>query len=1787
MSADTMIPVRGAGGGGKGGGGGGYVAADTLASRAYAKVVLAVSEGEVEGLANGMQDVLLDGTPLQNPDGTYNFTGISFVFTPGTQSQDYVPGFSDVENEMQVGLLLLASSPLTRTISDVNANAVRVTVNLPAIYYTNTSNGDVTGSSVDIAIDIQTNGGGYVQQVYDTISGKASQNYERSYRISLSGAGPWDIRVRRVTADSTTGNPVNTVYWTSYTEIIEAKLRYPNTACAYLTVDSGQFQSIPAVSLNLKGLRIQIPSNYDPVARTYSGAWDGTFKIAYSNNPAWCFYDLLTSTRYGLGNFVAASQIDKWALYSIGVYCDEPVPDGNGGQEPRFTLNAYIQNYAAAYQVVQDLASVFRGMPFWSTGSVTAVQDAPGDAVALFTNANVVDGNFTYTGSSLKGRHTVALVTWYDMNNQAQPTPEYVTISDADIAQYGEIITQVTAFGCTSRGQAHRVGRWILYSEKYEGETVAFKAGLDASPVRPGDIIKVSDSVRAGQRLGGRISGATANSVAIDSQLLDQDGNSVNPAGATLSVIGMDGSVQSATVGQAMRGVGITSFSRASTATYTNSAGVIVVAGADTPRLDYSTGAPQLLVENAATNFCPNSTGYGGTWGSTVVALNATASPDGQRSGGVASNNSSGYSGVTSANYTSPEAGLYTISVWLRADSNISIEFFGIWNNSAGAQQVDQVPCNLTQNWQRFVISGLGVAPGAQAIYWQINLAPGQTVYFWGTQIEKGTVATSYIPTSGAAATRAADLIVFSGVDASGDAISNGNTNLLTDSSCDTAKGWSLGVNAVRVGNIQAPDGSYDAVIYEGSASAPGSQYAGLPQSFTLVEGNTYTASVYAKIVSGAWTGEWYQGTSSAWYPGQAGYTLPAPGATSLTNTVNFVVSSDGYSWANAETTPAAFQNDDYLYARFTGSVFAPVSGTYTLGCNSDDGARLTINGTVLYDALSNGQGDTTDLNYTQSGQLTLTAGERLDILVEWQQGNGGAGIQLLWTLPGASSASLIQAQTPPAEGQIINVVDDLATDHRQILPMLGSGLTTSWQRFSLPFTPATTSAGTEIYVAADFGQGTQVAVWGAQIEEGGLGDYVPTAGTPATHAGAYSLSATEGPETLTLESALAVIPNAQALWMLELQTIQAQLFRIIQITRSDRAEFTVTALAYNPSKYGYIEDGLVLEQRQITDLTQPPLPPSGLVCTESLYSYQSTIFSMASLSWPAVGNVNGYIVSWSRNNGNAQIVNVAGAGFDLSKTDPGLYTFQVWSVGPNGKKSRTYASLTQQLYGKTLPPSNVQGLDYGWDYNNGLVLNWEPAPDIDLAVYEVRQGATWAAGLVLGQTKSTTFTPGTPQPGLTYWVAVLDTLGVYSAAPASVTPQLPQAAAPAVSAAFVGVNALIGWTVPASPLAVDHYLISMDGGQTIVATIKGTSYSIKATWSGQETFSVAAVDIAGTVGAWGAASLNLLTSTVTGITDQVVDNNVLLKWTVTQGSLPIDHYVVAEGASWASATVLGQTLGTFDTIFETEAGTKTYWVAGVDAAGNQGVPASLSAYVNPPPDYVLQYNLNSTWGGAGTNLAVDTNGARLAPIDSTTSFQAHFTNNSWSSPSDQVNAGYPLFIEPAPLAASYVETIDYGQVLPASNIVFTLSKTIITGSPAVSIDVAVSADNSTWTTYAGQSNVYVSNFRYAKVTVHITGSAGLDILRLDNLNIKYQVKQKTDSGTVACNASDTNGTAATFNIPFLDVTSITVTPSGTTPCFAIYDFAGGPSPTGFTIMLFDTSGNRISGTVSWNARGV
>ena len=518
--------VQGAGGGGgKGGGGGAHTPTesdDTLQSIQFANVLDLVSEGEIQGLDDGNKSIFLDDTPVQNADGSNNFSGYTVITRNGTQAQNHIPGdFGSTQVERAVNVEVTNSTSVTRNVLGTDVDRLRVTLTIPSLQKVE-DDGDIVGHTVDIKIQIQYDGGGFNDVVTDTISGKSSNRYQRDYMITLSSSTNVQVRMVRVSADETSSKIASTTIFQGFTEIIDEKFSYPNSALVALRFDSREFSSIPSRKYLIRGIKVKIPSNatVDTTTHlgriTYSGVWDGTFQAAtWTNDPAWCLYDLLISDRYGAG--IPEDTLDKYDFFSVSQYCNALVDDGKSGQEPRFSLNMLINSRAEVYNVIQEMTAIFRGIAYYGAGSLVLNQDKPTDSSYALGPSNVIDGLFTYAGTSQKARHTVATVAYQNYDTQGDTEFEYVEDHDA-VAKYGIINKDIKAVGCYSQGQAHRIGKWTLLSEQNLTETCQFAVGIESGIIlRPGQVVDIADPVRAGVRRSGRVRSATTTQLTVDS----------------------------------------------------------------------------------------------------------------------------------------------------------------------------------------------------------------------------------------------------------------------------------------------------------------------------------------------------------------------------------------------------------------------------------------------------------------------------------------------------------------------------------------------------------------------------------------------------------------------------------------------------------------------------------------------------------------------------------------------------------------------------------------------------------------------------------------------------------------------------------------------------------------------------------------------------------------------------------------------------------------------------------------------------------------------------------------------------------------------------------------------------------------------------------------------------------------------------------------------------------------------------------------------------------------------
>jgi hypothetical protein len=556
-NAGLGLGVTGAGGS-RGKGGGGIVqmfqvalgiGQDALQSIQFANVLDLLSEGEIQGLDNGLKSVFLDSTPVVSSSGANNFSGYTAELKTGTQAQTYIAATQGIESEKGVNVEATASTSVTRSITDTDVDRVRVTIQLPSLQEIR-DDGNIVGFSVNIKFQVQYNGGGFTDVVNDTITGKTTNSYQRDYIIALTGAFPVDIKMVRVSADESSPRKQNRTFWFSFTEILDEKLRYPNSALSFLRFDSRQFQNIPTRKYLIRGIKVELPSNatVDTTTHlgrvTYAGVWDGTFGAAtWCADPAWCLWDLLTSTRYGPG--IPEASLDRYDFFAISQYCNELVSNGFGGQEPRFQVNLLINSRDEVYNVIQQFVSIFRGIAYYGAGSMVIMADKPSDPQYLLGPANVLDGNFSYSGSSQKSRHTTATVAYQTYDGLGEVEFEYVEDADA-ITKFGVINKDIRAFGCYSRGQAHRLGKWALLMEQNLTETVTFAVSIESGIVlRPGLVISIADPVKSGSRRSGRISAATITTVTVDST----DGLPTTTANApTISVLLPTGLVETRTI---------------------------------------------------------------------------------------------------------------------------------------------------------------------------------------------------------------------------------------------------------------------------------------------------------------------------------------------------------------------------------------------------------------------------------------------------------------------------------------------------------------------------------------------------------------------------------------------------------------------------------------------------------------------------------------------------------------------------------------------------------------------------------------------------------------------------------------------------------------------------------------------------------------------------------------------------------------------------------------------------------------------------------------------------------------------------------------------------------------------------------------------------------------------------------------------------------------------------------------------------------------------------------------
>jgi predicted phage tail protein len=782
--------AQGKGGGGKSGGGG-IEAPNTLESKSVVRIIDILTEGPMGGLVNGPQSIFFNNTPLMNSDGTWNFRGVTWYVLYGTPDQVAIPGYPSATETVSVNEQVLYGTPVILDLESTTATSTRITIELPGLYATNTQNGDINPSYLGLEIYcapvIGTTTGTYSLAVTDIISGKCTSPYQRSYVFALPGAGSgttsWSVKIVKTTPESAVSTTINQLYWFAYDLITDHQIAYSDSAGIALEIDSEAFGStLPARSYLIDGIIVEVPANYNATTRTYAstgpgtsgGSWDYvTFQAETTSNPAWCFYDFIKSARYGLGLPAAQLETAALQLYQISQYCDGLVTTGGSGTEPRYELNGVFNQRASAFQLMQAIAATFRGQAYWAGGQVCVTADMPQNPVKIYTAANVINGNFVYEGTSLKTRHTTANVHFTDPNNQYLPGVEPVELPQ-QVAQRGIFASDIVGFGVTSRGLAHRLGNWLLYTENFQTETVTFSVSWDSAGVAPGNLILIADSNIAGIRMGGRLrSNSTTTQLALDMPFTPVSGQSY-----TATVVLEDGTLAESVTVSSFTNTNVSSvpyilsedflaetaissplisLSRSTSATYINSSGGVSTAAANVARFDYANGSPGLLLEQAATNLCPNSNLISNAFTYPGIVANSGVAPDGTTTATKITSNGGGVRTQYAVGATLPNT--YTQSIWVKGATASTQSFYFSYNNSGGSQVAAPTNVSITTSWQRIVLPPVSVPSGATDLMIQINTAGTSVFYLWGAQCELGSVATSTILTSGSSVTRAADTL--------------------------------------------------------------------------------------------------------------------------------------------------------------------------------------------------------------------------------------------------------------------------------------------------------------------------------------------------------------------------------------------------------------------------------------------------------------------------------------------------------------------------------------------------------------------------------------------------------------------------------------------------------------------------------------------------------------------------------------------------------------------------------------------------------------------------------------------------------------------------------------------------------------------------------------------------------------------------------------------------------------------------------------------------------------------
>lgn len=1713
--SDRSIRVIAAGGDSKGGGGGGISEApDSLSSVAFVQVVEVIGEGEIEGLVNNEYSVYIDGVPLRDLQGTPNYRPFTLMFRNGTQDQEYMEGFTGTLQTTDVSAKLYYNTPLMRVVPDQYTDAIRVTISVNGLSET-TDKGEIIEASVQFRIAIKkASGNTWVQGPIQTIKGKTSSKYQRSIEMMVSSLGTPDpagyhVQVTRLTENASSSLLVNDVYWDAYTSINYEKYTYPLRAMAAVRIDSRYFSTVPTRSYHVRGRRIAVPKNYDPVTREYrttgtgttNGAWDGTFKIAYSNNPAWCYYDMLISTRYGLGRRLSVNPatlsspfIDKFALYNIARYCDEKVPTGlniqvlgepsSGGfdtegvpfanvpinqreMEPRFTLNVVINTQSDAYKMLGQLSSVFRGMSYWAESSLIAVQDAPGPVEFILTNANVKGGKFKYQGTSRAQRRTVAIVGWNDPKENFRQRYEYVQ-DVAGIKKWGVRSEEFIQFGCTSQAEARRAGLWFLYTEKSEKEGIVTTGGLDSAYILPGMIGEVYDRYKAGQRWGGRTLEVSVNQVKIDKAVNLVAGN------YEIKIRMPDGTLEARTL-------------------------AITVSG-DKDVFDLVPDLPAVPV-------------VGSLWGLTSDALSprivrcinrTQAGADGYEFLLVEHNPSKFDAieiGAALKQYDFSSLDMDDVDVvkGLSSKEYSFKPYVGAPTQTNVLLAWDQITSPLHRTYRVRMVS---------ANYtFEVKDQTDSSVEFKDVSPDTYTVSVWAINQFGKLGPEAKDTIVVTGSDSVKPGTVTGFTYAIE------------GMNGVRLKWTTLQDYIDVYIVKEGESFDTG-----------VLIGESKSDSLPPIQINDGLHKYWIKARDTSLNLSDEATLLQLDLAAIEPPIVStsFLDGQVIFDWSEV-ASPLPIVAYDFRYGSSWASgvpVASPAKAKLPVIINWTGVRSFMV---VARDSAGNtSQVVTVPVDVANPLKPTgLTSAFRdSDVAITWVEATGPLPIREF------------EVSYGPAEATAV---------------FLGR---TSAKTFT---TPATWLAGAP----------NARRFWVKQIDsQGNVGagqsiDVTITAKTVSGLSGAftgskYKLTWAEGTGSLRVDEYIvrfgASFDAGTAVTSLKGTTFESDAnwvgARVFWVATKDSA-------------------GNVGAASSVSLTISVPTAP--VVTTKVNQNYAAEVtFTEVTGTLP----VAAYEVSWTDASNQAVAVRTASRSFTTDITWSGNKVFTVKGVdsagnlGTGGTSTLVITAPSTPVLAQT--EQTQTEFIIRWTCAQG---------SLPLKEFDVRHGASFDTGTLVGTLTALTITvKGSWSGNRVYWVRAKDTAGNVSGA-GSVTISITPPIAPTVGSNVIDNNVLLRWSDSKQTMPISTYSVYRAANQVpfaqsaLIGNLLGLFTTVFESTKGYYDYYVTATDSAGNTSAPGkvtayisqppdyqiqldrdsdfngvnyefSANGNVEGWTVGGATQSVVNGVNVLTSTGTDPTLlrnmqdqffyGCEHPIIlmkvrrVAGTGWQGdvyySTVGGHGLGeswkkTKAVTLAVGQSTVIAWDMRLNNAGNDDWMASridtLRFDLGTAATDIFEIDWIRLVPWVGTNVLLEEDNTLSLPVDTTETYEGHFTARSWTNPQAQVSAGFTRFIQPVPLTASYEEVIDYGAILPGTQIQVTPTANVVMGTLESLMSISVKKNwADAWVTTTNTTNIYASDFRYIKITVNYTGIGNNDMIVLQKLNVKLALKIRTDSGS-------------------------------------------------------------------------